>query len=163
MTSDPPFLFCACCICPPTHLESYMRVLNCNFSAPRLRRAGLRRSFEPGPGVWPLKSHNHFFSGVKRRRKLSELWWRPFGTDAPIGLNLCASFGEGSKARGRLAGGVHFRLRTLKRPHPRLGLSQPLVVAIGLHRELLRKMLEVFAPRPGLAGLWLRPNTALES
>jgi hypothetical protein len=58
------------------------------------------------------------FSAIHRRRKLSGLWWQPLGTDPPIGLNLCASLGEGSKARGRLAGGVHFRLQTLKRPHP---------------------------------------------
>jgi hypothetical protein len=93
----------------------------------------MHRCFEPGLGVWPLKSRNHFFSAMKRRRKLSGLWWQPFGTDPPIGLNLCASFGEGSQARGRLAGGVHFRLRTLKRPHPPAGLSECLVAAKGLH------------------------------
>jgi hypothetical protein len=68
--------------------------------------------------VWSLKSRNHFFSVSKRRRKVSGLRCKPFGTGPPTVLWVCASFGEGSKARGRLAGCVHFRLQARQRPHP---------------------------------------------
>jgi len=55
-----------------------------------------------------------------------------------MGLKVCAAYGEGSKAGGRLPGGVHFRLRARQRPHPPSpGLKQYWVAAKGLHWVLL--------------------------
>jgi hypothetical protein len=62
-------------------LKGRVRVLNRNFFARCVDVSS------PDRGVWPLKSRNHLFSAIHRRRKLSGLWWQPFGTDPPIGLN----------------------------------------------------------------------------